>query len=105
MGIPDTQPSISVEEYIQGEQPSEVRHECIGGQVYAMSGVSGVHNTICLNQASAIRQHVPGKPGKPGKPCKVLMTDMKLRLNNAEDDVFYYPDLLVAGDPDDGRRV
>jgi Uma2 family endonuclease len=98
MGIPDTQQSISVEEYIKGEQQSEVRHEYIGEQVYAMSGGSEAHNAICLNLASAIRQHVRGKP------CKVLMADMKLRLNIAEDDVFYYPDLLVTCDPDDREK-
>jgi len=98
MGIPDTQQSISVEEYIKGEQQSEVRHEYIGEQVYAMSGGSEAHNAICLNLASAIRQHVRGKP------CKVFMADMKLRLNIAEDDVFYYPDLLVTCDPDDREK-
>jgi len=98
MGIPETQELISIDEYIEGEQKSEVRHEYIGGQVYAMSGGSEAHNAICLNLAAAIRQHLRGKP------CKVFMADMKLRLNIAEDDVFYYPDLMVTCDPSDDQK-
>lgn len=98
MGIPETENFIAVDEYIQGEQLSEVRHEYIGGQVYAMAGGSEAHNAICLSLASAIRQHLKGKP------CKVFMADMKLRLNIAEDDIFYYPDLLVTCDPSDSEK-
>lgn len=98
MGILETQGSISVDDYIEGEQRSEIRHEYIGGQVYAMSGGSEAHNAICLNLASAIRHHLRGNP------CKVFMADMKLSLNIAEDDVFYYPDLLVTCDPADNEK-
>jgi Uma2 family endonuclease len=89
---------ISVDEYIEGELHSEVRHEYIGGQVYAMSGASEAHNTISLNLASAIRQYFRGKP------CKVFMADMKVRLNIAEDYILYYPDLLVTCDPADDAK-
>ena len=98
MGIPETQDFISVDDYIQGEQVSEVRHEYIGGQVYAMSGGSEAHNVLSGNLYSAIRQHFRGKP------CKIFMADMKLRLNIAEDDIFYYPDLLVTCDPSDNEK-
>jgi Uma2 family endonuclease len=98
MGIPETASLISVDEYIVGELHSEVRHEYIGGQGYAMSGGSEAHNTISLNLASALRAHFRGKP------CKVFMADMKLRLSIAEDDISYYPDLLVSGDPADDAK-
>ena len=98
MGILDSQKQITVDEYIEGEWTSEIRHEYIGGQVFAMSGGSEAHNSLCLTLASAIRQHLRGKP------CKVFMTDMKLRLNIAEDDIFYYPDVLVTCDPSDSEK-
>ena len=98
MGIPETANFISVDEYIEGEQLSEIRHEYIGGRVYAMAGGSEAHNTISLNLASALRAHLRGKP------CKVFMADMKLRLKIAEDDIFYYPDLLVTCDPSDDAK-
>ena len=48
MGIPETANFISVDEYIEGEQLSEIRHEYIGGRAYAMSGGGGAHNAISL---------------------------------------------------------
>ncbi|MCC5841270.1 MAG: Uma2 family endonuclease [Opitutales bacterium] len=98
MGIPEIQTPLSVEEYIEGEKVSEIRHEYIGGAVYAMSGGSEAHNAICLNLASALRQHLRGKP------CKAFMADMKLRLSIAEDDIFYYPDVFVTCDPADNEK-
>lgn len=99
MGIPDSDKDITVEEYIQGELASEVRHEYIGGQVYAMSGGSEAHNLLCGNWYSAIRQHLRGRP------CKVFMADMKLRLKIADEDIFYYPDVLVTCDPSDDDQL
>lgn len=98
MGIPQVSDFISVDEYIEGEQLSEVRHEYIGGRVYAMSGGSEAHNMISLNLASALREHFRGEP------CRVFMADMKLRLDIAEDDIFYYPDLLVSRDASDDAK-
>lgn len=98
MGIPERESFITVDEYIEGELQSEVRHEYIGGQVYAMSGGSEAHNVLSGNLYAALRQHFRGKP------CKVFMADMKLRLSIAEDDIFYYPDLLVTCDPSDDAK-
>ncbi len=98
MGIPETQPHITVEEYVQGELISEVRHEYIGGQVYSMSGGSEAHNLLCGNIYSAIREHLRGGA------CRAFMADMKLRLSIATDDIFYYPDVLVTCDPSDNEK-
>jgi len=37
---------VSVADYLEGERISEVRHEYIGGHVYAMAGASDDHNRI-----------------------------------------------------------
>lgn len=86
---------LSVEEYIEGEKLSEVRHECIGGLVYAMAGASEEHNAISLNLASALLAHMRGKS------CRVFMADSKARLRADAEDIFYCPDLMVACDPRD----
>lgn len=62
MGIPETANSISVDEYLAGEQLSEIRHEYIGGRVYAMSGGSEAHNVLSGNLYAALRAHFKGKP-------------------------------------------
>lgn len=89
---------LSIEEYLEGEQRSEVRHEFIGGLVYAMAGTSLDHNTIAGNIMFALRQHLAGKR------CRVFMSDVKIRLEIAQDDVFYYPDVMVGCDPRDTEK-
>ena len=90
--------TVTVEEYLAGEPRSEVRHEYLGGEVYAMAGASEEHNTISLNLASALKAHLRGKA------CRVFMVDMKVRLFVAREDVFYYPDLMVTCDARDTDR-
>ena len=89
---------ISVDDYLAGEPLGEVRHEYIGGTVYAMAGASEDHNVIALNLATALRAHLRGKR------CRAFINDMKVRLQVADDDLFYYPDVMVACDPRDTHR-
>jgi Uma2 family endonuclease len=87
------QPFLSVEDYIEGERVSEVRHEHVDGQVYAMAGASADHNRIVTNICGELRERLRGKR------CEPFMAGMKLKL--PESDVFYYPDVLVTCDPSD----
>ena len=84
--------SIGVEDYLAGELKSEIRHEYIGSLVYAMAGTSKVHNRICLNLSFALSSHLRGKP------WQVFMENLKLRLRIANEDIFYYPDVVVTCD-------
>src|SRR5216110_2918353 len=96
-----TQPHIdylSVEEYFAAEERSEIRHEYIGGALYAMAGASDEHIAICMNLAFALRGHLQGSA------CRVQMSESKLRLRIAEEDIFYYPDIMVICDPRDKDR-
>lgn len=77
---------ITVEEYLEGEKCSDVRHEYVAGAVYAMAGASGLHNLLALAFAANLRNHLRGSP------CRVFMSDMKVRV----DDAFYYPDLVIT---------
>lgn len=86
---------IPVDEYLEGELMSDVRHEYIGGEVYAMVGASDRHNLIAGNLFAALRPHVRGSP------CQLFISDMKVRLQVAGEDAFYYPDLMLACDRDD----
>lgn len=93
--MPATSPLISVEEYLEGERQSEIRHEYIDGQVYAMGGASRTHGLIVNALAFALT------PAARHKGCQLFTSDMKVRLNIADKTVFYYPDLLLACDPED----
>jgi len=87
---------LTVEEYLEGERLSEIRHEYVGGQVYAMAGASDDHNRIAGNILTALNEALRGKR------CEPFMADMKLKL--PESDAFYYPDVLVACDPADNAK-
>lgn len=89
---------LTVAEYLEGEQHGDVRHEYIGGTVYAMAGSSTDHNLIAGNFFVALRNHLAGKG------CRVFMADVKVRLEIAQDDVFYYPDVMVGCDPRDTEK-
>ncbi|MBE9003698.1 Uma2 family endonuclease [Fortiea sp. LEGE XX443] len=91
---------FTIEEYLQLEQTSEIRHEYLGGQVFAMSGGSKEHNTITLNIASRVRSHLRGGS------CSVFMADMKVRIElaNQNKNIFYYPDVIVSCDSQDQDR-
>lgn len=84
---------IDVAAYLAAERDSTVRHEYVGGQLYAMAGASDRHNRIALRLAALLDAHVGDGP------CQVFMSDMKVRVAA---DVFYYPDVVVACDPPGG---
>lgn len=85
---------ISVEEYLALEETATVRHEYVGGTIHAMTGATRRHNRIAGNIYAALRS------AARGGPCRVYMETVKLRV---PDDVFYYPDVMVAcsEEPDD----
>lgn len=77
---------LTVEEYLEAELVSPIRHEFVDGQVFAMTGASLRHNAIVLNLAVLLRAHLKGSP------CRVFVEGVKVRVANA----FYYPDVMVA---------
>lgn len=89
---------ISEEEYLAGEEISQVRHEYVGGVVYAMAGGSENHNLISLNIASALRNHLRGGP------CRVYIVDMRARVSVNVPPNYYYPDVMVVCDPRDKEK-
>lgn len=79
---------LSEADYLAGEPSSEVRHEYVAGHVYAMAGAGKAHNTIALNLATRLRNHLRGSP------CRAYIADMKVRV--AREQAYYYPDVVVT---------
>ena len=90
--------TLSVDDYLEGELHSEVRHEYIDGEVYAMVGASDRHGLIVNAIAFALT------PVARRQKCQLFTSDMKLRLEVGDQTLFYYPDLLLSCDPDDRER-
>lgn len=91
---------ISTTDYLEGEKTSPVRHEYLGGQIFAMSGGSEEHNRIALNIASFLRFHLRGSG------CKTFIADMKVKIPIAKNtsDIFYYPDVMVTCNSQDTEK-
>ena len=86
---------ITVEDYLEAEQHSEIRHEYLYGTIHAMAGGSRRHNQICLAIASALQRKI-----RKG-PCQTFMNDVKILIRTRLGEIFYYPDVMVGCDPTD----
>lgn len=85
---------MTLEEYLQFEEQSRIRHEYIAGEIFAMSGVTKRHNRIAGRFYRAFAAHLRGGP------CDAYMSDVKVRLQVNHDAHVYYPDVMVVCDRD-----
>ncbi len=90
MSNPARDGTVSIEEYLDTESHSLVRHEYVDGQLFGMSGSSAAHNLIALNLYVLLRSHTKGAG------CAVFVSDMKVKIDATNS--FYYPDVLVTCD-------
>lgn len=84
---------ISVEDYLAGELVSQVKHEYVGGEVYAMAGATNAHNIIAGNVFASLHT------GLRRKPCRPFNSDTKIRIRLQSRWRFYYPDVSVVCRP------
>jgi Uma2 family endonuclease len=84
---------ISVEDYLAGELVSPVKHEYLGGVVYAMAGARNVHNLIASNVLGTLHGRLRGNP------CRPYNSDTKIRVRLPTHLRFYYPDVSVICRP------
>lgn len=89
---------LSVSEYLEAENDCQIRHEYLGGQIFAMAGASQEHNLIATNIIALLRPHLRGSS------CRAFVSDMKVKVKTQKTDIFYYPDIVVACDPEDNER-
>ena len=87
---------ISLIEYLNAEDSSQIRHEYLNGQVFGMTGGSRQHNAITLNIATQLRTRLRGSG------CQVFASDIKVRVET--DNVFYYPDVVVTCNSQDTEK-
>jgi Uma2 family endonuclease len=77
----------SKEEYLKTELSSEVKHEYVEGQVFAMAGASPDHSRISGNIFGEFRTHLKQSS------CEPYISDMKVKTSTGS-----YPDVLVVCD-------
>jgi len=98
MGLAAEKLMITPEDYLEGEKHSDVKHQYINGDVYAMSGTSDAHNGIALNLAGYLNTHLRATT------CRVFMESVKARIQTVDNDQFFYPDIQVTCDETDNER-
>jgi len=81
---------ISVEDYLQQESESTVKHEYLGGVLYAISGGKNRHNLLASNTLLALGSRLRGTA------CRVFNSDTKIRIRLPDHTRFYYPDVSVV---------
>ena len=81
---------MTAAEYLDGEPRSEIRHEFVDGRVYAMSGASLRHNSICGEAYELLKRHLRGGP------CRTFIESVKVQISDDLGEAFYYPDVFVT---------
>jgi Uma2 family endonuclease len=84
------QPLLTVDDYLAFEKDGRLRHEYVASEIFPMTGGGLEHNIIAGNIFTALSVHLRGSS------CRTFMSDFKVRLKNGMDDIFYYPDVMVA---------
>ena len=84
---------VSVKDYLAGKLISPIKHEYVGGVVYAMAGTGNAHAIIAVNLVGELHQRLRGKP------CHPYSSDTKIRIHLTTHVRFYYPDASVVCRP------
>ena len=87
----DPRQRLTIQEYLAFERQSEIKHDYLEGEIFAMNGASRLHGLITGNLFGEIRNQLKGRP------CEVYAESMRVRT---PDDLFTYPDVVaVCGEP------
>ena len=78
---------MTVDEYLELEKHSEVRHEYVDGELLAMAGEKKRHNEIALNIATTLLLIARVKG------CRVFIENIKVRTRDTK---YRYPDIVIT---------
>jgi Uma2 family endonuclease len=96
MSMPQQQSRFTVDQYLDFERASDVRHIFLDGELFAMAGESLIHGDITFNLAGTLRHQLKGTP------CRGSIKDTKVRsgigpmAGHTTKGMFSYPDILVV---------
>lgn len=84
---------MTVEEYLEFEERSEIRHEFINNQLIPMPGTTDYHNQICQNLSFLLRTLLKMRG------FRIFVEGVKVQITNQRD--YTYPDVFLTSDPRD----
>ena len=88
-----TAPLMTVEEYLEFEERSEIRHEFVNNQLIPMPGTTIFHNTICINLTFFLRSLL-----KKGL-YRIVQENVKIQVSSDRD--YTYPGVAITCDQRD----
>lgn len=84
---------MTLEEYLEFEETTPLRHEFISGVLFTMSGPTVIHQEIVSNLMHAISNHIK-------RPCRVFSSGLLVVIKRDMHEIAYYPDVMVDCRPD-----
>lgn len=83
---------MTVEEYLEFDEKSKIRHEFMDGEVFAMAGATRKHSKIASNIGIELGYQLKGKG------CEVHFSDLRIRSRKKH---FVYGDVTIfCGEPE-----
>jgi Uma2 family endonuclease len=86
---PSDPPFMTLAEFFEFEEKSEIRHEYVDGVVFATTGASVAHERVRQRLVMAFGTHLSGGP------CEVFPSGMQLLIQREASEICYYPDIMV----------
>ena len=90
-GAPETSWQ-TLEVYLSQEEHSPVRREYWGGSIFPADAESNQHEIILQNLFSSLQKQLIGRH------LRVYAAEMKLRVPVGEQNLLYYPDIIVTAE-------
>lgn len=87
MKLKEDEKKITFDEYLQGEEVAEFKHEFVDGEIYAMTGASYEHNLLTSTLNSLLFNHL-----RKGN-CTTLSGDQM--VTDRGNSFGYYPDIVA----------
>jgi Uma2 family endonuclease len=81
---------ISVAAYLENEKVADLKSEYVNGHCIPLVGASRLHDRLCERLSWLLRGLLAGSP------CRLHRPPVKVRIREADDERFYYPDFQVA---------
>jgi Uma2 family endonuclease len=79
---------MTEEEYLMFERASDIKHEFLAGEVFAMTGASRAHNLITGNTYASLHGQLRGRP------CEIYANDMRVKVSSTG--LYTYPDIVAV---------
>ena len=90
-------PQMTAAEYLEREATSDLKHEFINGEAFAMAGGTKNHGALAIAFGGDLRAALIGKP------CRQYSSDVRVHV--AATGAWFYPDLSVVCGKDESPRT